>query len=362
MHKHHHNSHVMFWLKSQKWTGEFLFLGSSSVWDHTSSRVSDTRASCLGAPGSMLPFTLRRSFSLPRPSPSSARQYRTAWTGETVFKRSSFGRASWCLNITHQLLVWWGDHRNSHHFANRPVPFRCAPVVWDFEGASCFMDWYLDTPGYGGGSGQLCASLGAAWDRADDLGPFGAQSLGTFRSGRGLCAQLFVGLQTMIGRANGWRLVRRSSPTCVLGGSCTGACGGIQAPSRRVTPWWEPMNHWVMADLSTQSHCRQLAAFVEIQAGGRGDAGSVCVGSAVHAWNPVLAASRWILTAVSALAAMRTESKFSTWWKRLGMALHPPPVSRSPWWRHFRSGSPHMTGIGMARWVHTLLIRPLGCP
>ena len=222
----------MFWLKSQKWTREFLFIGSSSVWDHTQYCVRDTLTSCLGALVLMLQSILRRSSSLPQRLPSSARQCRTAWTGG--------GRV--------QAFILWQSVVVFEHYPPAPRVVGGPPEFPPLRQQACSVSMCPRCMGFRGGfvfpwigtwtrRGTVVvpgsSAAGAAWYCADDLGPVGAQPLGIRWSGRGLCAGLFVGFssagcQNMIGRASGWHLVKRFSPTCVLGAH---AQGPVEGPS-----------------------------------------------------------------------------------------------------------------------------------
>ena len=294
-------------LKSQKWTGEFLFLCSSSVWDHTSSRVSDTRISA----AAFAEFRQAVQDRLDRGA---------------VFKPSFFGRASWCSNISHQLLVWWGDHRLFY--------FHVPPLYGVPRGLRVSMDWDLDTPGYGGGSGY--SSAAQAWERHGTVPTLDLLELTRLASSS--IVEDFVpdylwaflnrlpeydwshhwlaSREEIFAHLHTWGLMHRGlwrDPGTFLAPASDAVVGNGATPCQlrsahigRSVDGLAPksMSHWVMADLRTQSHCRQHVAFVETPAKGPADAGSVCFGSAVQPWNPVLAASRWILTAVSALAAM----------------------------------------------------------
>ena len=105
------------------------------------------------------------------------------------------------------------------------------------------MDWYLDTPGYGRGSGQLCGGSGMVLCRR----PWTCWSSTAWHPlewSRTLCriiCGLFLSRLPEYDRSRQW-LASREEIFAHLRtwGSCTGACGGTQFPSwfRRVMPWW----------------------------------------------------------------------------------------------------------------------------
>ena len=72
------------------------------------------------------------------------------------------GRVSWCSSTTLPRQGCLAGPQNFRPYVNRPVPRQRAPLH-EFSGQLCLpLDWNLDTPGYGRGSGQLCGPSPAA--------------------------------------------------------------------------------------------------------------------------------------------------------------------------------------------------------
>ena len=124
MHKHHHNSHVIFWLKSQKWTGFKLGVGSHQALCEGHTSIMSWR------PG--IDVAIHTEVQLL--SAAAYAEFRQAVQDGldrgAVFKRSFYGRVLWCSSITLQRPAWLEGLLSFHHSVNRPVLLPCAPVVW----------------------------------------------------------------------------------------------------------------------------------------------------------------------------------------------------------------------------------------